>query len=90
METLLTQRHPDIPSYIAKTCKKYTNLDINGNVIECLQREDTSQDFTDTTEVEKERVKLANYEKELNRLKRKANECKEEVPDYEKENSTSK
>ena len=89
METLLKQRHPDIPARIVKTCKKYTNLDENGNVIECLQRDDISKDFVDVTEAEKERVKILNYEKELNKLKRKAEEYKEKVPDYEKANSTT-
>lgn len=90
METLLQQRHPDIPTYIANSTKKYTQLDIKGNVIECLQRESTDKDFVDVTDIEKERVKLVNYEKELNRLKRKTEQYKEEVPDYEKANSDCK
>ena len=83
----LMKRHPDIPKYIVNECKKYTNLDANGNVIECLERKSLDEDFVDVTEIERERKRIADYNKELNRLERKAKDFKEGVPDYETKNN---
>ena len=83
----LMRRHPDIPKHIVNDCKKYTNLDENGNVIECLERKSLDEDFVDVTAIEKERRRIAEYTKELNRLERKAKDFKEGVPDYETKNN---
>lgn len=83
----LMRRHPDIPKHIANECKKYVNLDENGNVIECLERKSVDEDFVDVTAIEKERRRIAEYTKELNRLERKAKDFKEGVPDYETKNN---
>lgn len=76
MKTLLEQRHPDIPTYIVRTTKKYINKDVEGNITEALHRNSLDEDFTDVTEREIERQKLereiAKQEKEIERQQRKA------------------
>lgn len=72
MTNLLIQRHPDILDIgqsQANKILKYTSLDENGNVIECLQRLNTSTDFVDITEVERERIKAIQAETKIKRLK---------------------
>lgn len=80
MTNLLTQRHSDIldiGKYQVKKILKYTRLDPDGKVLECLERKSVDDDFSDTTEIERERRRILDYEKELNRMQRKANENKE-------------
>ena len=89
MKTLLQQRHSDIPDRILKTTKKYTRLDEDGRVLECLERKSVDTDFVDTTEIEQERRKIADYEKQLAKMQRKAIELKEKEPDYAQTTSTS-
>ena len=86
MTTLLEKRHPDMDKTTIANTKKYVRLDINGNVVECLERKSFDEDFQDTTEIEKERVAIINYEKELNKLERKAKELKE-IDEYDCTNS---
>lgn len=92
MDNLLTQRHPDIEDigeYQLNKTLKYTHLDESGNVIECLERSTCDDEFKDTTEIERERRNIIQYEKELNRMKRKVNENKETPEDYEEKNSST-
>lgn len=72
MTNLLIQRHPDILDISqsqANKILKYTSLDENGNVIECLQRLNTLTDFVDITDVERERIKAIQAETKIKRLK---------------------
>ena len=85
MNNLLTQRHPDILDIgreQASKILKYTSLDTNGNVIECLQRKSTDTDFVDVTDVERERVKLIQVEKELKRAHMLMKEMQNDTASY--------
>ena len=74
MNNLLIERHPDITDIGESQVKKilkYTNLDENGKILECLQRRDTDSDFVDVTEIERERVAILKCEQELYRMRHK-------------------
>lgn len=81
MSNLLLTRHPDIREIgtsQANKILKYTSLDENGNVLECLQRESVDKDFVDVTEIAQEQAKIAKFEKELSRMQRNMNEERNE------------